>query len=65
MPVEELIPRSQVRDLGHPVESVVVLEAEVGDEIVAHDMAERVLELHGLNEEIVLGIETLARSAET
>ena len=42
------------------VGSVVVFEAQVGDEVGAHDVAKGVLELHGLDEEIVLGIEALA-----
>lgn len=40
---------------------VVVFEAEVGDEVSAHDVAQGVLELHGLDEEIVLWIQALAR----
>ena len=44
---------------------VVVFEAEVGDQVFAHDVAQGVLELHRLDEEIVLGIEALARSAAT
>ena len=59
-------PRLRSETLGDAVyASVVVLEAEVGDQVVAHDVAERVLELHGLDEQIVLGIETFARSAAT
>jgi hypothetical protein len=37
----------------------VVLEAEVGDEIFPHDVAESVFELRVLNEEIVLGVDAL------
>src|SRR6516165_8177119 len=40
---------------------VVVFEAEVGDEVGAHDVAERVLELHRLDEEMVLGVESFTR----
>ncbi len=36
----------------------VVVEAEVGDEVFAHDVAEGVLQLHVLYEEVVLGIDT-------
>ena len=35
----------------------VVVEAEVGDEGFAHDVAEGVFELHGLDEEVVFGVE--------
>src|SRR4051812_35875684 len=38
--------------------SVVVLKPEVGDELLAFQVAERVLQLHGLNEQIVLRIES-------
>jgi len=41
--------------------SVVVLESKVGDKVRAHDVAQSVLELHRLNEEVVLGIEAFAR----
>src|SRR6185437_8996497 len=37
--------------------SVVVLEAEVGDHLFAHDVAQGVLQLHGLDEQVVLGVE--------
>src|SRR2546429_9398792 len=37
--------------------SVVVFGAEVGDQVFAHHPAQRVLQLHQLNEQIVLGIE--------
>src|SRR5947208_8503025 len=37
--------------------SVVVFGAEVGDRVFAHHPAQRVLQLHQLNEQIVLGIE--------
>src|SRR2546426_122755 len=37
--------------------SVVVFLAEVGDEVFAHQPTEGVLQLHGLDEEVVLGIE--------
>src|SRR2546427_6659024 len=37
--------------------SVVVFLAEVGDKVFAHQPTEGVLQLHGLDEEIVLGIE--------
>ena len=36
---------------------VVVLGAEVGDELFAAQVAQRVLELHELDEQVVLGIE--------
>jgi hypothetical protein len=36
--------------------SVVVFEAEVGDQVFAHDVAQRVFQLHGLDEEVVFGI---------
>src|SRR5258708_39946746 len=36
---------------------VVVLEAQVRDELFPPQMAERVLELHELDEEVVLGVE--------
>jgi hypothetical protein len=60
-------PTSDVKlsDMGHPevlggtrlfVVGVVV-EAEVGDEFFAHDVAEGVFELHGLDEEVVLGVD--------
>src|SRR5271167_929770 len=42
-------------------ELVVVFEAEVGDQVGAHDVAKSVLEFHGLDKEIVLRVETLAR----
>ncbi len=48
---------------GQPL--VVVLEAEVRDQVLAHDVAQRVLQLHRLDEQIVLGIEPFARSAAT
>ena len=35
----------------------VVVEAEVGDEVFAHDVAEGVFQLHGLDEEVVLGVD--------
>ena len=35
----------------------VVVEAEVGDEVFAHDVAEGVFQLHRLDEEVVLGID--------
>ena len=35
----------------------VVVEAQVSDEAFAHDVAEGVLELHVLDEEIVLGVD--------
>src|SRR5262245_28343282 len=37
--------------------SVVILVAQVRDEVLAHHPAERILELHALNEEIVLRVE--------
>ena len=40
--------------------SVVVFEAKVGDEVGAHDVAQCVLELHGLDKQIMLGIEAFA-----
>jgi hypothetical protein len=39
---------------------VVVFEAEVGDEVGSHDVAEGVLELHGLDEEVMFGVQSLA-----
>jgi hypothetical protein len=36
---------------------VVVLEAQVGDEVFAHDVAQRVLQLHRLDEEVVFRIQ--------
>src|SRR5512138_1278011 len=38
----------------------VIVEAEVRDELLARDVAQRVLELRELDEEIVLGVEPLA-----
>ena len=35
----------------------VVVEAEVGDEAFAHDVAEGVFELHVLDEQVVLGVD--------
>src|SRR5687768_10255958 len=37
--------------------SVVILQAEVRDEVFAAEVAERVLELHQLDEDVVLGVE--------
>src|SRR5262245_54695050 len=37
--------------------SIVVLEPEVGDELLAAQVAEGVLQLHQLDEEIVFGVE--------
>ena len=39
---------------------VVVFEAQVGDEIGAHDVAKGVFELHRLDEKIVLGVKAFA-----
>ena len=41
--------------------SVVVLQPEVRDQVLAHDVAQRVLQLHRLDEQIVLRIEPLGR----
>jgi hypothetical protein len=38
----------------------VVVEAEVGDEAFAHDVAERVFQFHGLDEEVVLGVDAVS-----
>src|SRR4029453_10600268 len=40
-----------------PLTLVVVLEAEVRDEVLSAQVAERVLELHELDEQVVLGVE--------
>src|SRR4051812_9489963 len=45
------------RRLKAAVASVVVFEAEVRDEVFAAQMPERVLELHQLDEDVVLGVE--------
>src|SRR5688572_30499294 len=37
--------------------SVVVLEPKVGDQFLAHHVAQRVLELHQLDKQVVLGVE--------
>src|SRR4029450_7431748 len=39
------------------VSSVVVLEAQVGDEVLALHVAQGVLQLHELDEQVVLGVE--------
>ena len=39
----------------------VVVEAEVGDETFAHDVAESVFELHVLDEQVVLGVDAWGR----
>src|SRR5437879_724380 len=41
---------------------VVVLGTEVRDELVALGVAERVLQLHQLDEQVVLGVQALGRS---
>src|SRR6266581_5299584 len=41
--------------------SVVILQTQVRDQVFAHDVAQRVLQFHRLNEQIVLWIETLSR----
>src|ERR1700727_3100406 len=48
-------PRSGRR--GVPASSVIVLRAEVRDNLLAHHPAEGVLQLHELNEEVMLGVE--------
>ncbi len=48
--------RTTCPDVEHNA-SVVVLKPEVGDEVCAHDVTQGVLELHRLDEEIVLGVE--------
>src|SRR3954469_1264496 len=40
---------------------VVILQAKVGDELLSLEMAQRVLQLHELDEQIVLGIEPWRR----
>src|SRR5260370_41814770 len=40
-----------------PCTSVIVLQAQMGDQVFPAQMAERVLELHELDEEVVLGVE--------
>src|SRR4051794_4415518 len=42
-------------------ESVVILETEVSDELLAFEVTQRVLQLHGLDEQIVLGIQARLR----
>ncbi|HYN23580.1 MAG TPA: hypothetical protein VES69_00895, partial [Pyrinomonadaceae bacterium] len=37
--------------------SVVVLEAQMGNQVLAAKVAQRVLEFHQLNKDVVLGIE--------
>jgi hypothetical protein len=39
---------------------VVVFEAEMGDELCTHDVTQGVLELHQLDEQVVLWVEPLA-----
>src|SRR6185437_12996783 len=39
----------------------VVIQAEVRNEVFAHNVAQRVLELHRLDKEVVLGIDALGR----
>src|SRR5947209_17003754 len=41
--------------------SVVILQTQVRDQVFAHDVAQRVLQFHRLNEQIVLWIETFSR----
>ena len=41
--------------------SVVIFVAEVSDQILTLHPAQRVLELHGLNEQVVLGVQPLCR----
>ena len=43
---------------------IVIFGAEVGDEIFAHHPAQRVFQLHRLDEEVVLGIKLAARTSE-
>src|SRR6266571_3055555 len=40
-----------------PCTSVIVLQAQMGDQVFPAQVAERVLELHELDEEVVLGVE--------
>src|SRR5690606_10035224 len=49
--------RGRCLPIGAKLGSVVILVAQVGDELLAHHPAERVLQLHELNEQIVLRIE--------
>ena len=44
---------------------VVVLPSEVRDQFLAAHVAQRVLELHELNEQIVLGIEARRRASDS
>ena len=41
--------------------SVVILQTQMRDQVFAHNVAQRVLQLHRLNEQIVLWIETFSR----
>ena len=43
--------------------SVVVLQAEMRDQLLTAQVAQRVLQLHQLDEQVVLGIELLARAS--
>src|SRR4051812_6176379 len=47
------------RSTRSPSSLIVVLGAEVGDELFAAHVAERVLELHELDEQVVLGVQPL------
>src|ERR1035437_7517953 len=47
--------------LPHRRWSVVVFQAKVGNQVRAHDVAQGVLELHRLDEQVVLRIQALSR----
>src|ERR1700722_17913817 len=52
---------TEVTTRPHLKESVVVLQAEVRDQVRAHDVAQRVFELHRLDKEIVLRVQAFRR----
>src|SRR5512143_3757839 len=52
---------SAVPSRARDIELVVVLGAEVGDELITLGVAERVLQLHELDEQVVLRVQALLR----
>lgn len=52
------IRESNAREVaGHPSILRVVIQAQMGDLLLAHQVAQRVLELHLLDEQVVLRVE--------
>src|SRR5262249_31886763 len=60
-PAQPLAPTTSGRRSARKKILIVVFGAKVSDELLAAEMAERILELHQLNEEVVLGVQPRRR----